>query len=107
MIGKVRRKPRRRGPADPEVRQRILGAAFAGFMEKGYAQASTLDIATRAQVSKATLYSLVGNKRQMLAACIGERAERFRPPTDLPRPVDRQSLLRWLFDPLYAVSRKT
>jgi AcrR family transcriptional regulator len=86
----------RKGPADPAVRQRILAAAFAAFMEKGYAQASTLEIATRAQVSKATLYALVGNKRQMLAACIQERAGRLRAPAGLPQPVDRAHLARTL-----------
>jgi AcrR family transcriptional regulator len=82
--------------ADAAVRQRILGAAFATFMENGYAGTSTLQIATRAQVSKATLYSLVGNKPQMLAACIAERAKRLRAPIDLPEPRDRESLTRAL-----------
>jgi AcrR family transcriptional regulator len=81
---------------DAAVRQRILGAAFASFMENGYAGTSTLKIATRAKVSKATLYSLVGNKQQMLAACIAERAKRLRAPIDLPEPRDRASLSRAL-----------
>jgi AcrR family transcriptional regulator len=96
MVARSGRARRRKGPADPAVRQRILAAAFAAFMEKGYAAASTLEIATRAQASKATLYALVGNKRQMLAACIRERAERLRAPAELPQPVDRASLVRAL-----------
>ena len=37
-------------------RQRILGAAFSAFMANGYAETSTLEIATRARVSKRALY---------------------------------------------------
>ena len=81
---------------DDAVRRRILGAAFASFMENGYADTSTLKIATRAKVSKATLYALVGNKEQMLAACIAGRATRLRGPIDLPEPRDRESLARAL-----------
>ncbi len=58
---------------DP-VRERILFAAFAAFNEHGYARASTLDIATRARVSKRELYALVGNKEQMLMAPLRDRA---------------------------------
>jgi AcrR family transcriptional regulator len=38
-----------------EVRGRILEAAFKAFMKSGYAAASTLEIATRAHVSKREL----------------------------------------------------
>ena len=47
---------------DIAVRRRILEAAFAAFTKSGYAAASTLEIATRARVSKRELYALVGNK---------------------------------------------
>lgn len=73
-------------------RQRILDAAFAVFTSKGYAQASTLEIATRAKVSKRDLYALVGNKEDMLVACIAERATRLRWPPDVSLPGDRKSL---------------
>ena len=64
------------------VRERILGAAFEAFRERGYAATSTLEIATRARVSKRELYALVGNKQKMLIAAIAERAKRSRrPPT--------------------------
>ncbi len=95
MAKESKSKPNRQ-PADTTVRQRILVAAFATFMEKGYAGASTLEIATRAQVSKATLYSLVGNKQQMLTACIAERAKRLKAPIDLPAPRDHDGLARTL-----------
>jgi AcrR family transcriptional regulator len=74
------------------VRERILDAAFAAFRKSGYATASTLEIATRARVSKRELYALVGNKQEMLIACIRERAKRFDVPADLPVLRDRQTL---------------
>ena len=74
------------------VRARILDAAFSAFMSNGYAAASTLDIATRARVSKRELYALVGNKQEMLVACITARAIRFQVPADFRVPHDRESL---------------
>jgi AcrR family transcriptional regulator len=74
------------------VRDRILDAAFAEFMKSGYATTSTLEIATRARVSKRELYTLVGNKQAMLIACISKRAKRLNVPADLPVPRDRDGL---------------
>ena len=74
------------------VRARILDAAFAAFMKSGYAATSTLEIATRARVSKRELYALVGNKQEMLIACISARAKRLQVPADLPVPHDRETL---------------
>jgi AcrR family transcriptional regulator len=74
------------------VRVRILEAAFAVFMKSGYAASSTLEIATRARVSKRELYALVGNKQEMLIACISARARRLQTPADLPVPYDRETL---------------
>ena len=74
------------------VRDRILEAAFAAFLQNGYAATSTLEIATRARVSKRELYALVGNKQEMLIACISERASRLRVAADLPVPRDRETL---------------
>jgi AcrR family transcriptional regulator len=76
----------------PEIRKRILGAALSAFMEGGYAQTTTLEIATRARVSKRDLYTLFGNKEAMLVACISERAQRLRAPVDLPALRDRKTL---------------
>jgi AcrR family transcriptional regulator len=78
------------------VRERILEAAFAAFMKSGYAAASTLEIATRARVSKRELYALVGNKQEMLIACISERAKRFDVPANLLIPRERESLKKVL-----------
>jgi AcrR family transcriptional regulator len=84
------------GSDEAPARQRILEAAFAAFMESGFAAASTLEIATRARVSKRELYALVGSKQEMLVACISERAKRLQMPADLPAPRDRQALARTL-----------
>ena len=84
------------GADEASVRERILGAAFSAFVEAGYAATSTLEIATRARVSKRELYALVGNKQQMLEACVRERATRLRVPADLPEPRDRGTLERVL-----------
>jgi|SRR5579859_3784063 len=85
-------KRRQKDADETVVRERILDAAFAAFMKSGYATASTLEIATRARVSKRELYALVGNKQEMLIACIRGRAKRFDVPADLPVLRDRQTL---------------
>jgi AcrR family transcriptional regulator len=85
------RKREKRGD-ETAVRVRILDAAFAAFMERGYAATSTLEIATRARVSKRELYTLVGNKQEMLVACIGVRAKRLQVHANLPVPQDRETL---------------
>jgi AcrR family transcriptional regulator len=89
---------KRRQESDEEsvVRDRILDAAFAAFMERGYATTSTLEIATRARVSKRELYAKVGNKQEMLIACISRRAKRLDVPADLPALRDRETLAQVL-----------
>lgn len=91
-------RPRKPGKAGDEgmVRDRILSAAFAAFKKNGYAASSTLEIATRARVSKRELYTLVGNKQEMLVACITQRAKRFRAPADMPAVRDRKTLAQML-----------
>jgi AcrR family transcriptional regulator len=84
------------GDDEAGVRTRILDAAFDAFMKNGYAASSTLEIATRARVSKRELYALVGNKQAMLAACISARAKRLQVPVDFPVPHDRASLVQVL-----------
>jgi AcrR family transcriptional regulator len=78
--------------AHDDKRDRILHAAMETFREHGFAAATTLDIATRARVSKRELYAFVGNKQEMLIACIMERAKRLQAPADMPVPRDRQTL---------------
>src|ERR1700751_3357814 len=81
-------------PAAPDNRmhERILGAAFKAFTEDGYDGTSTLDIATRAKVSKRDLYANFGSKHAVLVACIERRADRMRLPPDVPAPQSRQML---------------
>jgi AcrR family transcriptional regulator len=86
----VKRNPE--GIAEPPVRDRILVAAFSAFTERGFTEASTLEIATRARASKRELYALFGNKQDMLIACIRERARRLELPVDLPELNDREAL---------------
>lgn len=88
--------PHPRSDDEVAARERILDAAFAAFTESGYGAASTLDIATRARVSKRELYALVGNKQEMLVACIQGRARRLQMPADLPAAHDRDTLTRVL-----------
>jgi AcrR family transcriptional regulator len=89
-------KPPPDGAEENPVRKRIVSAAFSVFSERGFAGTNTLEIATRARVSKRELYALVGNKQEMLVACISERAQRLRMPEDLPRARDRETLTRVL-----------
>jgi AcrR family transcriptional regulator len=79
-----------------EARERILTAAFEAFVERGYVATSTLEIATRARVSKRELYALVGNKQKMLITAIGERAKRLQAPADMPMLRDRATMAQVL-----------
>jgi AcrR family transcriptional regulator len=80
--------------AAEDKRRRILEAALASFMRHGFSDASTLEIATRAKVSKRELYALVGNKHDMLVACIAGRAARMRwAPAETPDPRDSETLV--------------
>src|SRR6202035_4761227 len=92
MAVKTTAKPGREEADETPARQRILDAAFSAFMERGFAETSALEIATRARVSKRELYALVGSKQEMLAACIAERAKRLQLPADLPEPHDQETL---------------
>ena len=51
-----------------ETRRRLLAAAKAEFAERGYAAATVIRIAERADMSVQTLYSNWGNKRNLLRA---------------------------------------
>ncbi|MBN8875817.1 MAG: TetR/AcrR family transcriptional regulator [Rhodospirillales bacterium] len=68
-------------PLDSDrLRSRLLEAASALFLERGYAGTSTLAIATRAHVSKRDLYVAFPSKQALLGACLTESAMRVRPP---------------------------
>ena len=96
MAATSRSKRRHQGGDESAVRERILEAAFSAFKESGFATTSTLEIATRARVSKRELYALVGNKQEILIACIRDRAKRFDVPAELPVLRDRDTLARVL-----------
>jgi AcrR family transcriptional regulator len=84
--------PRAASAGDDEIRARILRAAFKAFTENGYAGTSTLQIATRAKVSKRDLYAVFASKQAMLVACITTRLEKMRMPAGLPPPTTREAL---------------
>jgi AcrR family transcriptional regulator len=92
-------RPRPKG-SDGSTRERVLTAAFAVFRKRGFSGASTLEIATRAQVSKRDLYALFGSKHAMLTACIGERAGRMRQPLEPAAsiPSSRQAVVATLVE---------
>jgi len=89
-------KRRQEDHGEISVRERILEAAFAAFMNQGYAATSTAEIAASARVSKREIYALFDDKQEMLTACISARARRLQMPADLPVPRDRESLARVL-----------
>src|SRR5246127_2480942 len=96
MVTKKSAKPVPASDGENPVRARILEAAFSAFMERGFAETSTLEIATRARASKRELYAEFGSKQDMLLACIRQRAERLKLPVDLPELSDRATLRRTL-----------
>jgi AcrR family transcriptional regulator len=68
---KARRVSRQREAGEAtrrETRRRLLAAAKAEFAERGYAAATVIRIAERADMSVQTLYSNWGNKRNLLRA---------------------------------------
>lgn len=65
-------------------------------MQHGFAAASTLEIASAANVSKRELYAHFGSKEGLLGACIRARAERMRRPARLATIRDQDSLKRAL-----------
>lgn len=78
--------------SESDLRKRILGAAFQAFTKSGYAGTSTLQIATRAKVSKRDLYAMFENKQAMLLACIKTHSDKMRMPAGLPTPDTRDGL---------------
>ena len=74
------------------ARERIMKAAMGAFLEQGYSGTSTLEIATRAKVSKREIYAEFGNKQSLLTACIANRSQRMRPPGETPPIVTREDL---------------
>src|SRR4051794_39519081 len=96
MVTKKSAKPSALPKGETPVRRRIMEAAFSAFTERGFAETSTLEIATRAQASKRELYAEFDSKQGMLVACIRARAERLKLPVDLPDISNRANLERAL-----------
>ena len=87
--------PNQRKSSENPKRARILQAAFSAFQEFGYAGASTLEIATRAKVSKRELYTLFSQQTGDARRFIAERTQRMRLPWNpLPQWTAKQSLPR-------------
>jgi AcrR family transcriptional regulator len=76
----------------PARRRAILIAAVKVLMDKGYARASTLEIATRARVSKRELYAEFGSKRGILEALIASSATEMQAPLAPAEIGDRHAL---------------
>ena len=76
----------------PPRRRALLIAAVGVLMEKGYARASTLEIATRARVSKRELYGEFGSKRGILEALIELSATDMQLPLVPAEIGDRHAL---------------
>jgi AcrR family transcriptional regulator len=75
-------------PATPAAAtaDRILEAAYAVFAERGYAGATSLAIATRARVSKRSLYEQFGSKAGLVAGLIERRTAEVTGPMNRPVP---------------------
>ncbi|GAA1910791.1 helix-turn-helix domain-containing protein [Nocardioides marmoribigeumensis] len=69
--GKTRERVR---PTREDVRARVLGAAAEVFLEHGYHQASTTEIASRAGFTKGALYSNFGGKEDLFLALVEQEA---------------------------------
>ncbi len=59
----------------PQKREQILRAALEVFLDVGFERATTDGIASRAGVSKATLYNHFDDKRSLFAACVKAEAD--------------------------------
>jgi AcrR family transcriptional regulator len=88
-------KPPHPDPLDelPPRRRAMLIAAVNVLMEQGYARASTLEIATRARVSKRELYAEFGSKRGILEALIASSAKRMQVPLEPAEIGDRHAFV--------------
>jgi len=76
----------------PPRRRAILIAAVGVLMEKGYARASTLEIASRARISKRELYAEFGSKRGILEALIDSASTEMQVPLAPAEIGDRHAL---------------
>jgi TetR/AcrR family transcriptional regulator, cholesterol catabolism regulator len=71
----ARIQPDRRSRREREMRGRILDAAIACFLEKGFDGTTIDEIADRADVARATVFNHFGEKRDLLSAYLTRRRE--------------------------------
>jgi len=75
--------------SDPEKRRRLIGAAEAVFLEKGFHAATMDDIARRAGMSKKTVYQVITGKTALFDMLLADRlSPLFVPIEDDGRPLD-------------------
>src|SRR5581483_8928517 len=87
------------------LRQRVMEAALASFMDKGFAGTSTLEIASRANISKRDLYLVATSKSELLRQAVAERVGRLRPPLELPFAAVEAETAPEIARMLYALNR--
>jgi AcrR family transcriptional regulator len=66
------------------LRERILEVATVQFLAEGYGSTTIEAIASRAGVSKRTLYDRFDDKPSLFAAVVHRIIAQIRPPTDVP-----------------------
>lgn len=107
--------PRTGRPSTEEAAQlpgRLLDAAQAVFVEKGYARATVEDIAKAAGTSRKTVYTRYANKDEILAAVIDRILEAALPPPAVqpapqPIPADAGAALRKIASEAAELSSRT
>lgn len=75
---------------------RIIDAARALFLERGYSRTAVADVAQRANVSSATLYKHFETKDALFAAVLDGLSLRFAQALDVAPPVEGGGLRLWL-----------
>lgn len=81
---RARRGGRPSKEAAPQLEAKILEVATSLFLAEGYGATTIEAIATRAGVSKRTLYHRYADKSALFAAVVGRIIEQVRPPPDVP-----------------------
>jgi AcrR family transcriptional regulator len=80
-------KARRAVKGDPRARRAaVLAAAGEAFATKGYAAATTLEIARLAKTSKRALYQHFADKRDILNHLVLERGRELSAPVEIAEP---------------------
>lgn len=64
-------KPDRRAQRRAETERRLVAAASALFVERGYAATTLADVAERADIASRTLYLHFATKAELLRRCVG------------------------------------